>query len=103
MERHALVDYLGRQFFRHCEPEVGAGLNRAWGALYALLQDEMEETAATHAAAPCGLSTPEISARILPPKDNIGARGSEARIATMGKAGTTVADRIEIEAIHNQR
>lgn len=53
MERHALVDYLGRQFFRHCEPEVGAGLNRAWGALYALLlQDEMEETAATHAAAP---------------------------------------------------
>jgi hypothetical protein len=65
--------------FVTANPKSVRGLNRAWGALHALLQDEMEETAATRAAAPCGLSTPEILARILPPKDNIGARGSESQ------------------------
>ena len=73
MKRDALVDYLDRRFVGHREPEVGAGLNRAWIALVALLQDEMEGTAATHAAAPCGLSAFEISARI-PPQRTISAR-----------------------------
>jgi|SoiMethySBSTD1v2_1073268.scaffolds.fasta_scaffold04921_9 hypothetical protein len=66
MKRDALVDHLDRRFVGHCEPEVGAGLNRAWVALFALLQHEMEGTAATHAATPCGLPAPEISARMLP-------------------------------------
>jgi hypothetical protein len=73
MKRDALVDYLDRRFVGHCEPEVGAGLNRAWVALSALLQDEMEGTARHSRGRPLRPARVRNLGADASPKDNIGA------------------------------